>query len=78
MTYIRAPTPILIAVMWLTRIAGTVFALGGLGFFVAAWQDKSSALVAMGLAVLAFGLACISIRRSHDGRLEYGFFRRTR
>jgi hypothetical protein len=78
MTDMRAPTPILIAVMWLTRIAGTVFALGGLGFFVVAWQDKSLSPVAMGLGALAFGVACTSIRRSHDGGLEYGFFRRTR
>ena len=68
----RVPLPILLSVLWLTRIGGAVFALGGLGFFVVAWQDGTFAPVAMGLATLAFGIVCMSIRRTQEGGLEYG------
>lgn len=65
-------------VMWLTRIGGGVFALLGMGFFVAAWRDRSIGLVLMGIIVIAVGTALISIRLAPGDRLEYGLFRRNR
>ena len=48
-------------VLWLTRIAGAVFVIGGIGFFVTAWMDKSLIPVIMGSITIAFGVVIASI-----------------
>lgn len=70
--------PFVYGAMWLTRVAGGVFALFGFGFFVSAWQAKSFAFVVPGLLFIAFGVACVSIRPTRNGGLEYGLFRAKR
>lgn len=63
-------------VMWLTRIAGVVLGLLGIGFFVSAWQDRSMGLVAFGVLVIAIGTVLLSFRIGSDGRPEYRLLRR--
>ena len=65
-------------VMWLTRAGGAAFALGGIGFFVSAWQARSFGFVLMGIVALAVGAFLMSIRAAPGDRLEYGLFRRDR
>jgi O-antigen ligase len=65
-------------IMWLTRVGAGVFVLGGLGFFVSAWQARSVGLVVMGVIAIAVGTFLISIRAAPGDRLEYGLFRRRR
>ena len=78
MSDLRAPAVILLPVIWLTRIGGALFVLGGIGFFVLAWNDRSVIPFLMGFVPLAFGVVCMSVRRTQEGGLEYGLFRRSR
>lgn len=66
-----------VLVMWLTRAGGVVLSIGGLGFFVSAWQAHFLALVALGIIALEIGATLTSIRASQGNRLEYGLFRPT-
>ena len=78
MSETRTPLPILIAVIWLTRIGGFVFALSGLWFLVLAWQAGSLGPLAMGVGTLAFGIFCMSARRTQEGGFEYALLRKAR
>ena len=68
----------IILILWLTRIGGAIFTIGGLGFFILAWVDHTVVPAAMGTVVIAFGLFITSIRMTPDGGLEYGLYRSRR
>jgi len=60
-----------VMVLWLTRAAGVLFIVFGIGFFVAAWQDQSAGLMLMGIIAIAFGVVLTSIHAPSPDRLEY-------
>jgi hypothetical protein len=62
-------------VMWLTRVAGVVFVIAGLAFFILAIAEKSMVPVAMGLLTIAFGLVAASVHAPSPDRLEYKLLR---
>lgn len=62
-------------VMWLTRTAGVIFVLVGLGFFVTAWNAWAIPPVLMGVITIAIGVVMISIRVVPGQRMQYGLFR---
>jgi hypothetical protein len=62
-------------VLWLTRIAGVVVIIAGLGFFVTAVVERSLVPVAMGLVTITFGTVIISIHAPSPDRLEYKLLR---
>jgi hypothetical protein len=62
-------------VLWLTRIAGMVIVIAGLGFFVTAVIEKSVAPVAMGIVTIIFGVIIVSIHAPSPDRLEYKLLR---
>jgi hypothetical protein len=62
-------------VLWLTRIAGVVVVIAGLGFFVTAVVERSLVPVAMGLVTIIFGAVIISIHAPSPDRLEYKLLR---
>jgi glucose uptake protein GlcU len=65
-------------VVWFTRAAGAVFVLGGLGFFVAAWTERSLVLVVLGIITGVIGAVLISVAVSQDHRIVYRLLRWTR
>jgi hypothetical protein len=68
-----------VTVLWLTRIAGAVFAFGGgLGFMISGWLSRSIVLAAFAIFPIVFGAVCMSIRPAAGGGLEYGLLRRRR
>ena len=67
---------IIIAVMWLTRISGGVFVIGGLSCFVSAWMEHAPGLMWIGFPIITFGTFIMSVRPSATGDLEYGLFKR--
>jgi hypothetical protein len=71
----KPPRTIVTMVMWFTRVGGAIFVVGGLGFFVSAWVERSIGLISMGAIAIAFGLFIMSIRATPGGSLEYGLFR---
>jgi hypothetical protein len=62
-------------VLWLTRIAGVVVIIAGLGFFVTAVVERSLVPVAMGLVTITLGTIIISIHAPSPDRLEYKLLR---
>ena len=62
-------------VLWLTRIAGVVVIIAGLGFFVTAVVERSLVPVAMGLVTITFGTVITSIHAPSPDRLEYKLLR---
>ena len=66
---------LILAVLWLTRVAGVVVVLLGLGSFVSAWQDRSVGLVGLGCAAVAIGAVLISLRLVANDRLQYRLLR---
>jgi hypothetical protein len=62
-------------IVWLTRIAGAVFVVGGLAFFVTALVERSWVPVAMGLVTIIFGAVVVSINAPTADTVEYRLLR---
>ena len=74
----KPPRSLVFLIIGLTRIAGAVFCVAGVSFFVLAWQERSFEPVALGVIAILLGLVGISIRAVPGAVMEYGLFRRRR
>ena len=74
----RTSRKFILLIMWLTRIVGAAFIVGGLGFLLVAWRERSIIPAVMALLPVGFGVFAMSIRASPGAGVEYGLFRRRR